>query len=127
MPQRDLKKFNGFVAWYKDGKIVQEKEDYLSKTLNKQCATNWAEIDKDKLVALELIWQNDSKIKIDIKDYPHITPYDWFFSQTAYFDMKSRKKAIVSRNIGYKKNSIIQIYSVEENTGVLSSSLRAVK
>ncbi len=126
MPQRELKKFNGFVAWYNDGKIEQEREDYFSKTLNKQCSTNWAEINKDKLTTLELIWQNDSKIKIDIKDYPHIKPSDWFFSQTAYFDMKFRKKVLVSRNIGYKKDNIIQVYSVEEGTGVLSSSLRAV-
>jgi hypothetical protein len=128
MPQKESKnqnKFTGFLAYYDDGKIVQEREDYFSKPLNKQCATNWAEINKDKLSALELIWQDQPKIKIDIKDYPHIKPADWFFTQSAYFEMKSRKLTIVARNIGFKKDNIIQVYSIEEATGTLSSSVRS--
>jgi hypothetical protein len=125
MLQKELKNnFTGFIAHYNNGKSVKEKEDYFSKLLKKVCATNWAEVDKEKLVALELVWKNQSKININIKDYPHIKPSDWFFTQTAFFEMKSRKTVIISRNIGYKKDNITQVYSVEESNGKLVSSVR---
>jgi len=116
--------FTGFIAHYSNGVSIKEKENYLSKSLKKTCATNWSEIDKNKLVALELVWNDQSKITIDTTNYPHIKPTDWFFTQTAFFDMKSRKVVILSRNIGFKKDNITQIYSVEESTGRLVPSVR---
>lgn len=117
-------KFTGFVAYYSNGKKIKEKENYLSKKLGKKMATNWAEIDKEKLSALELMWNGESKIKIDKKDYPHITPNDWFFSQTGVFDMDKQKVIVVGRNIGYRKEDIIQVYTVIEDIGILKSSVR---
>jgi hypothetical protein len=116
--------FTGFIAYYKDGRSVQEKENYFSKKLKKICATNWAEIDKEKLVALELLWRGQSIIKINKTDCPGMTPNDWFFTQSAIFEMKNRKLTILSRNIGYKKGNTTQIYSVEESSGRLISHVR---
>ena len=125
MLQRELhRNFTGFIAYYEDGKSVKEKENYFSKTLKKNCATNWAEINKEKLVALELFWRGQSIIKIDKSEHPEITPNDWFFTQSAIFEMKNRKLTILSRNIGYKKGNILQIFSVEETSGRLTSHVR---
>ena len=124
MSLREHHNHTGFIAYYEDGKSVREKENYFSKKLQKICATNWAEINKKKLVALELFWHGQSIIKIDKADYPTITPDDWFFSQSAFFEMKNKKLTILSRNIGYKKGSITQIYSVEEASGRLVSHVR---
>jgi hypothetical protein len=65
MHPRENKEFTGFVARYKNGATIYEKEDYFSKKLNKKCATNWEEVDKSKLASLELLWKGQSKIKID--------------------------------------------------------------
>lgn len=117
-------KFTGFIATYSNGKKVRQKEDYISRKLKKKMATNWAEIDKYKLQSLELVWNGESKIKIDKKEYPHIKPDDWFFSHTAIFDMDKQKIVIVGRNIGYKKDDIIQVYTIIEENGILKSSIR---
>lgn len=117
-------KFTGFVAHYGSKKTVLEKEDYLDKKTGQKKATNWSEIDKSKLTALELMWRGESKIKIDKKDYPHIGPGDWFFTQTAYFDMTKQKIIVVGRNIGYKKDGVLQVYTVIEENGILKSSVR---
>lgn len=103
---------------------VREKENYFSKELKKICATNWAEINKEKLVALELFWHGQSIIKINKADYPEMTADDWFFTQSAIFEMKNRKLTILSRNIGYKKGDITQVYSVEEASGRLVSHVK---
>lgn len=126
MPQKE-NKFTGFRAYYNNNIIVKEKENYFSKKLQKNCATNWAEIDKNRLVTLELLWHGQTKIKIDMKEHPHIKPEDWFFTHSGLYNMKSRSKTIIARNIGFKKNNIIQVYSVEEETGILRSSVRGNK
>ena len=125
MLQKESNSFTGFIAHYDKGVAIKEKENYFSKILGKQCATSWGEINKKKLVALELVWRNQSIIKIDKETFSHISDKDWFFSQSAMFEMKNRKIVILSRNIGYKKDNITQVFSVEESTGRLSSHVRA--
>jgi len=124
MPQKENNKFVGFIAHYDNNKTIVEKENFYSKKLDKKCATNWTEIDKNKLIALELIWQGKSIIKIDKKNYPYIKPEDWFFTQTGIYNIKDKKIKVLARNIGYKKDKITQVYSVEEETGILRSSVR---
>jgi len=131
MPQRGSKKYSGFIAHYANGKTVKERENYFSTKLNKKCATNWSEIDKENLVALELIWNDNSKFKLTIEDikekHPDFVPSDWFFSQSGYFDMHSRKITVVSRNIGYIKDGVVNITSVNETSGNIRIYMRAVK
>lgn len=124
MSLKEYTKFTGFLAYYSDDLIVKEKENYFSKKLNKNCATNWAEIDKTRLVALELLWRGQSKIKIDKKEYPFIKPEDWFFTHSGMYNMKNRNITVISRNIGFKKDNITQVYSVDEETGILRTSIR---
>ena len=119
------KPFTGFVACYDDGKRIQERENFFSDKLNKQCSTNWAEICREKLSSMELLWNGISKIKIDKINYPHIKPSDWYFSQTGYMDLISKNIVVVSRNIGYRKDGILNIFYVEENTGIVKSAQRA--
>lgn len=116
--------FTGFIAHYGDKKTVHQKENYIDKKTGQKKATNWSEIDKTKLTALELVWRGESKIKIDKRDYPHIGPDDWFFTHTANFDMAKQRVAVVGRNIGYKKDGVLQVYTVVEETGILKSSIR---
>lgn len=123
MPPRESK-FTGFVAYYGEKKAIREKENYLDKSTNQKKATNWSEIDKNRLTSLELVWNDASKIRIDKKDHPDIKPEDWFFSQHAFHDMANQELSIVKRNIGYKKDGVLQVYSVDEKTGILNSGLR---
>ena len=124
MPQNEPNSFTGFVAYYTDGKSVKEKENFYSHKLEKNCATNWCEIDKNKLIALEMVWNGSVKIRIDKKEYPHIKPEDWFFTQSGIYNLKERKIRVLARNIGYKKDNITQVYSVDEETGILRSAVR---
>jgi len=126
MPPREPEKnkFTGFLAHYKDGSVVKEKNHYYSSKLKKECATNWHEIDKSQLVSLELLWGGESKIKISIEEYPAIKPSDWFFSHYEYFDLKNRNVIVISRNIGISKKDHKQIYSVHEETGILKTEIR---
>jgi hypothetical protein len=113
-----MSEYTGFIAYYKN-KAIKEKEYYFNKKLNKKCATNWIDIDKSKLIALELIWKNEQKIKIALEEYPHIKPSDWFFSQYGYFDLKANRTIVVARNIGYIKDNLLIVYSVNEETGII--------
>lgn len=117
------KNFTGFVAYYDDGRKLREKENYTDKS-GKDCATNWSEVKKDKLVALELLWNGKSKIKISKDEYPSIKPEDWFFSQLGYQDMSKREIVVIARNIGFIKEGILQVFTIDENTGNLRISTR---
>lgn len=128
MHPKENKKFTGFIAYYNNGARVYEKENFFSKKLDKKCATNWAEIDKKRLSALELVWNGKSKIKIKKESdsfHEELSPKDWFFSQNGYLDMGSRKVIVLARNIGYIKDNLIHITSVIENTGDIRKSIRS--
>jgi len=135
MPPKELKSrkpYTGFVAYYESGKIIKERESFYSKSLDKKCATNWAEIDKEKLIKLELIWQGQSKGFVSRAPSEQsfnktaFTPQDWFFSQKGYYDLGSRQVSVIARNIGYVENGIINVLSVIENSGVVQMCQRAV-
>ena len=128
LQKEKLNNFTGFVANYSNGAKVYEREDYFSKKLKKNCATNWVEIDKDKLSSLELVWKGVTKVKIDKapcsvhKDL--LRAEDWFFSQNGYMDMGTRKIVVLSRNIGFIEGNHIYITSVFEETGDIRKSIR---
>jgi hypothetical protein len=119
MPQNENKKFTGFVVHYANGNTVEEKNDYISQIAGCKKSTNWHEIDKDKITALELFWNGESKIKIDKSSYPHIGPSDWYFSHYGSLDMSTHKNIVISRNIGYIKDKLLTIYCVDEKSGVV--------
>jgi len=125
-PFKVSESFTGFVAHYADGRVIHEREDFFSDKLNRKCSTNWAEIDRDRLSAIELVWHGTIKVRIDkiptstsFNAHKTMAPADWFFSQKGYFDMRTRKIVVVARNIGYKENGILHIASVFEETGIL--------
>lgn len=132
MPQKENKNFTGFIAYYEDGRAIKEKENFFSKKLKKQCATSWAEINKKKLKTMTLYWKGQLKASIerDPQDkgapYTHLNPDQWFFSQSGYLDLSTRKVAVVSRNIGYILNGIIHITSVNEQNGIVRIHSRGV-
>ena len=125
--QVSINNFTGFIAHYKDGRKVREKEDYFNKKLNKKCATNWAEINKDLLVAIELLWDGKSRIKITKEEYPHINSKDWLFFQTGYFDLKSKGVTVLGRSIGFIKDDMENIFSIDETNGILKIFSRIAK
>jgi hypothetical protein len=125
------KPFTGFVAHFSNGKSVKEREFFFSKKLNKNLATNWAELDKNLLIRLDLIWNDQLKAQIDKVPTPSsfnkgkaLSPGDWFFSQKGYLDMGTRKIKVISRNIGYIEDGILNIISVQEETGALQMTRR---
>lgn len=118
--------FTGFVAHYTDGRRIYERENFFSDKLNRKCATNWTEVDRDRLAALELVWKGTVKARIDkiptatsFNTQKSLTPPDWFFSQKGYLDMGRRETIVIARNIGYKENGVLHIASVFEETGIL--------
>jgi hypothetical protein len=127
LTHRVNKDFTGFLAEYDDGKLVREKNHFFSKLLDRQCATNWAEISLKKLVSLELFWKGDSKIKITKDEHPHIEHSDWFFSHSAVVDASSPTPKIISRNIGYREDGILYVFMVDESTGSLKVQTRVGK
>lgn len=131
MPRKE-DKFTGFIAHYDGGRVIKEKENFFSKKLNKKCATNWAEINKKKLKTLELSWKGIIKARIDRDPanksdapYKHLTPDQWFFSQSGFLDLSTKKVVVVSRNIGYVLDGIIHITSVNEDNGLIRIHNRA--
>ena len=101
---------------------------FYSKKLKKKCGTNWAEIDKEKLFSLELVWKGQTKIKIEKPSCSvhknDLNPEDWFFSQNGYMDMGTRKIIVLARNIGFKEDGHIFITSVFEKSGDIRKSIR---
>ena len=127
MPRREKRddKFTGFIAYTKEGYEIREKELFYSKRFKKNLATNWDEINKDSLIKLELHWRNNFKVDVSTEEFPFIKPDDWYFSHSGAMDLKTRKVQIVSRNIGYKKDGILQIFSVYEASGIVRIHSRA--
>jgi len=117
--------YTGFIAHYDNGRSIKERENFYSSKLKKKCATNWQEIDRTRLVALELVWHGQSKATVQKPPDP-FTPDQWFFSHSGCMNMNSRKIIVVSRNIGYVKDGIVHITSVMEDTGIIRIWTRAV-
>ena len=126
MRQNENRNFTGFIATYEDGSTVEQKENFFSKKQNKKCKTNWLDIDKGKLVKLELFWKGVPSASISKEDHPYISPDDWFFSHTGYMDIHSRNIKVLDRNIGFKKDGILTVFSVHEDNGFVKVDTRAV-
>ena len=125
MYQRDVNNFTGFVATYDDGTTVNQKENFFSKKRNKQSRTNWLDIDKEKLVKLELFWKGVPSACIDKKEHPYLSPDDWYFTHTGYMDIEDHKIVVLSRNIGFRKDGLLTIFSVVEDNGFVKVETRA--
>ena len=126
MHQKEAPKdHTGFVAYYESGMVVCEENTYFSKSSGRTKATNWSEVEKDKLVALELLWNGEIKARVDKVKYPHLTPSDWYFSHYGSLEMSTHKTQVVSRNIGYYKDSLLTLFRVEEKSGVLNVEHRS--
>lgn len=108
--------WHGLVVHYEDGSEVLEKNNYWSTKHSKILATNWSEIVKKGISALELYWQGSSALLLNKKD---LLPDEWVFSHTGMVDLStgSDKPITLSRNIGFIKNGIKNLYRVSEKTG----------
>lgn len=121
-------KHTGFVVIYDDDSKVFEINDYYNKRLKRKCATNWVDIDKNRIKTLQLYWCGDLKVQIN-KSSPDVhknilEAEDWFFSHKGYFDTSENKIKIISRNIGYKEDNLLYVYSVMEDTGEVIANVR---
>ena len=107
---------------------VLEEENFFSIKLNKKCSSNWSEIDKSTINSLELFWCGTPKVKIERSSSSthkyDLTAKDWFFSQKGCIDMGTQEVKIISRNIGYKEEGLLHIFSILEGTGELILSSR---
>jgi len=125
MHQKDVNNFTGFLATYLNGSTIKQKENFYSKKRDKKSKTNWLGVDKEKLVKLELYWKGVPIASIDKEEHPNINPEDWYFTHTGYMDINNRDIKILSRNIGFKKDGLLTIFSVSEKEGILKVSTRA--
>lgn len=71
------------------------------------------------------MWHDESKIRLSKEEYPSVKPGDWYFSHAGYLDMRSKKIVVVKRNIGYVKDGLLHMYSVDEKNGSLRGHVRA--
>lgn len=112
--------FTGFKVTYPDGSFVLESPDNSVKGKR----TNWHTVDTDRIETLELFWGGISIVSIDKKDHPEVSGDDWFFSHTGYTDIDSRDITVVSRNIGFREDGALTVFSVDENDGTLRVDVR---
>lgn len=118
--------FTGFLATYDDGSFEIERENYHSEKLHRPMATSWPEIDRTRLVRLDLYWRGKKMASVSKNEHPHMTADDWFFSQTGYMDIQRNSVRVISRNIGYKgDDGLLYITSVYEANGATKGSVRA--
>lgn len=106
----------GFIARYRDGTIIPEKNNFYDSQLKKICATNWHQINKEKLQRLELWWKGYCRAKID--NIHNIK--EWIFYHTAIYDSSMHKSVTLSRTIGYIDKSGAYTYTILESNGDLS-------
>jgi hypothetical protein len=125
MFRKEINNFTGFIATYEDGSSVTEKENFFSKKRGKNCKTNWLDVDQSRLFKLELYWKGIPSASIDKNSYPEITEGDWYFTHTGYMDLHNREIKVLKRNIGFKADGLLTIFSVSESDGVLKVDTRA--
>lgn len=117
----------GFIAHYESGSSKKELDYYVGKD-GKLKATNWHEVNLDKLTALELVWRGESKITIRKEDHPGIKQGDWYFTCSGTVDIKNPDRpTIIARNIGYRVGNILHLFTVEEASGILRAHTRREK
>jgi hypothetical protein len=110
---------------YEDGTSVLERECYHSEKSRRMMATSWPDIDRKKLVKLDLYWHGLKKATISKEEHPSIGPDDWFFSQTGYMDMRKRSVSVIKRNMGYRHtDGLLYVTSVFESNGTIQGSVR---
>jgi hypothetical protein len=128
--KENKKNFTGFEVIYKNGKKIYEKNNYYSRKLKKKCATNWREIEKEKIKSLRLYWNGEIKVQIDKENnelHKEIKSENWYFSHTGYFDTSINKIKIISRNIGYKEDNLLYLFKVMEDTGEVIFKTEIIK
>jgi len=107
------------IVHYEDGSEILEKNNFWSTKQNKRLATNWSEIPRKGISSLELFWKGISSIEIKKSE---VQPEEWFFSHTGMIDLStgSDQPVTLSRNIGFIKDGVKNIYRVSEETGSVS-------
>ena len=123
--QRSNNTHTGFVAHYESGSQKLEL-DYFINREGERKATNWYEVNLEKLQTLELLWHGESKVRVSKEDIPGINPEDWYFTCSGTADIANPDKPIIiARNIGYRKGKILFLFTVEEDTGNVRTHTRS--
>ena len=117
--------FTGFVAHYKDGTAIWEKDNYYDGSVGRNRATNWAAIDQNAVDSLELWWRGSLKERLAGENF-----VKWVFFNTAAMSPGSPPK-IISRTIGFVRkagvNDMEFITTVNEETGKASHRIKFLK
>lgn len=96
---------------------MQEKNNFWSERHQKVSATNWLDIDKDRIKTLQLFWKGKVRVSLCKED---CSPEKWWFSHTGSLQTSGDSRVvIVSRNIGYIREGRRYIYRVLEESGAL--------
>jgi hypothetical protein len=120
-----MRKEHGLKVTLLGGKVVWEKNNYWSDKQRKILATNWSEIDKDKIEAMALYWKG--RLALYLTKAEHL-PDKWVFSHTGMLQTGvSQNVQIVSRNIGFERGGIRYMFRVSEADGRLSSESTRVQ
>jgi len=123
----------GFVARYWSGEAIFERNG-APDAAGRIRATNWAEVDLEKVDRLELWWNGEPRAIIDRSDAlidlnpadleNHLlqgTPItDWVFFHSGISD--GNQTSIQSRSIGFVVNGTRYLATVDEKTGRLTDT-----
>ena len=120
--------FTGFKAYCLiDDKevIITEQDNFFDESLQRNCATNWHQVEKTKLKILELWWHDKRKAVVNEKS----EEAEWVFFHTGSISSADPVPVVVSRTIGYKQPSKkshagedVHYFTVEETTGEFTYS-----
>jgi hypothetical protein len=108
---------HGFVARYQIGDPVYERNGFPDEQ-GRVRATNWSEVNLEKVEILELWWQGDVRVVLDKGDLEGLT--EWIFFHTGISDGK--QASIQSRTIGFWAGGERYLATVDEKTGRLTDT-----
>ena len=113
--------FTGFIARYNGDECVIELNNYFDNGLKKTCATNWHSVDKAKVMALEIWWHGECKAKLPLPEDE--AKAEWKFFHSGGLVLGEKSPVLTSRTIGVKAGRFEKLYTVDEKTGELKTSI----
>jgi hypothetical protein len=109
--------YTGFRVVLSGGKLITESQDSFCPSLGRVSATNWHTVPLNDIQELSLVHHGRIVVSIQASEAGVQSPGDWYYSRSAVTESGNWKTTMVSRNIGYRKDGVLRIWKVHEDSG----------